>query len=65
LKYNDIKIEKFISMVASPGGTTEEGLKSLRRNNYTKIVKESLRVAAKRSSAISKKVASKRKKING
>ena len=61
LKYSKIDINKFISMVASPGGTTEEGLKSLRKNKYSKTIKDSLFAATKKSSQISRQIQNKRK----
>ena len=62
LKYNNPDINKFISMVASPGGTTEEGLKSLKKSNYSKVVSKALSSAAKRSYQISKEIEKTRKK---
>ena len=61
LQHANIEIKDFISMVASPGGTTEAGLKTLRDNNYQKIIKKSLETASKKSFSISKGILSKRR----
>lgn len=53
LQHTRIELKDFISMVASPGGTTEEGLKTLKNRNYNKIVRFCLEAAAEKSSKIS------------
>jgi len=62
LKRTNMEIKHFISMVASPGGTTEAGIKILKNKNYHKLVRDSLNAASRKSLIISKNFDSKGKK---
>ena len=55
LKNSSFSPEKFIKLVSSPKGTTEEGIKHLKSKGFEKIIMDCHRKSAKRSKSISSK----------
>ena len=62
LKNSNIKPDKFIKMVSSPGGTTESGINNLRKLKFEKIILDTHIVAKNKSKEMQKKISNKERK---